>query len=62
MKTTTTADCRLCDGHGSRLVWHGQRLVEEQCCDCEGTGQREYTQAQIDVATELDQKQRTRNL
>jgi len=62
MKTTITADCRLCNGQGHRLIWQGQRLVDVQCIDCEGSGQREYTQAQIDAMIEEDKKQRTRNL
>lgn len=62
MKDTITADCRLCNGQGSRLIWQGQRLVDVKCIDCDGSGEREYTQAQIDADSELDRKERTRNL
>lgn len=66
MKSTITADCRLCNGRGTRLVartgFGGAYLNEERCIDCEGSGQREYTQAQIDAAAAEDKAQRTRNL
>ena len=50
---TITADCRLCEGRGHRLVWRRnsyQKLSDEICCDCDGTGKREYTQAQMDAS------------
>lgn len=62
MKSTITGECRLCSGQGHRLIWQGQRLVDVKCIDCEGSGQREYTQAQIDADKELERKERTRDL
>lgn len=62
MKSTITADCRLCNGQGYRLIWQGQRLVDVQCIDCDGSSEREYTQAQINAVVEEDIAQRSRNL
>lgn len=62
MKDTIIADCRLCNGQGHRLIWQGQRLVDVKCIDCDGSGEREYTQAQVDAEVERDLKEKTRNL
>jgi len=41
--------CRLCDGEGKRLVQEFDnyqptgRLIQETCCDCRGTGKRDYS-------------------
>jgi DnaJ-class molecular chaperone len=53
---TITAECRLCEGKGTRLIWRGERLVPEKCIDCDGKGIREYTQAQIDAALDFERK------
>ncbi len=52
----TTADCRLCSGKGKRLVWQGLKLVEDVCCDCNGTGLRQYTKEQIDYFLSLSKQ------
>ena len=54
MKTTITGECRLCQGRGKRLIVRQGHLGEEPCVDCNGTGERQYTQLEIDTDPNIE--------
>lgn len=43
-------DCRLCDGRGHRLIARDMTLRDVVCCDCDGTGDREYTSMEVSAS------------